>query len=132
MVAEADSIAGQGAPTARSGRRNGWYESAAAERYVLARHWPPRFDICAETRLPIANRRRIALQVRQDLWGELKHLRGFSPVIEVSQCDQGLSLVAGGRLNAAAPSTLGSRISALLDNPANRERWLSWARERTS
>ncbi|MEQ9449456.1 MAG: hypothetical protein RLN70_11220 [Rhodospirillaceae bacterium] len=132
MGAEAESIAGQGAPTVRPGRRNGWYESAAAGRYVLARHWPPRFDIHAETRLPNANLKRLALQVRQDLWRELKDLRGFSPVVEVSQCDQGLSLVAGGRLNAAAPSAFELRISALLDNPANRERWLSWARGRTS
>ncbi|QRF68476.1 hypothetical protein GQA70_11440 [Ponticoccus alexandrii] len=99
---------------------------------MLSRQWPPRFDLRVETGFPVANRRRLALQVRQDLWRELKDLRGFSPVVQIDAGDKGIDLVAGGRLQAAATAEVISRLEALLDDPAKRARWMSWALERTS
>lgn len=128
----ADSTAGQGASICRPLRRNGWYEASGPEGYVLSRHWPPRFDISARTHLPKADRRRLALQVRQDLWRALKDLRGFSPVVQLRTYDHGLDLVAGGRLMAAAPAGTQARVSTLLDDPAYRERWMAWAKGRSS
>lgn len=133
MKAEADSITGQGAPTARPTRRNGWFESTTTGAFVLARQWPPRFDLRAETCFASANRRRLALQVRQDLWRELKDLRGFSPVVKALSYDQGIKLVAGGRLNSSvAPEGVIERISELLDDPEKRGRWMYWAQEAAS
>lgn len=132
MRADAKAIAGQGGPTARPTRRNGWYERATPDSYVLSRQWPPRFDLRVETGFPVANRRRLALQVRQDLWRELKDLRGFSPVVQIDAGDQGMSILAGGQLQAGATPQVVSRLEALLDDPAKRVRWMSWAQERTS
>jgi hypothetical protein len=132
MMASAEDMTGQGAFLRRPARRNGWFEAAGPEGLVLARHWPPRFDIRARTTLPLVHKRRLALQVRQDLWRALKDLRGFSPVVQLCVNDRGLDLVAGGRMHSPAPQGTEARISALLDAPAYRDRWLSWARERAA
>ncbi|KUF12038.1 hypothetical protein [Pseudoponticoccus marisrubri] len=112
-------------------RRNGWHVSADAERLVLARHWPPRFDLAAMSAFPPVRRGRLARQVRQDLWRLLKGLRGFSPVIEIAAAEGGVRLQAGGRVDGAVPAGTADRIKALLDDPAHRARWIGWARERT-
>ncbi|MBS0125192.1 hypothetical protein KB874_13960 [Aestuariicoccus sp. KMU-90] len=101
---------------------------------MLARHWPPRFDVAAESRFPPARPGRLAHQIRQDLWRELQGLRGFSPVIQIDADERGLTVTAGGRLEAASlPHDLArARIAALLECPRHRARWLAWAQERTT
>lgn len=108
--------------------RGGWLEGRSGEGYVLARHWPPRFDVSASAELPDQRPARLAQQVRQDLWRALKSLRGFSPVVEIHFTKHGLTVTAGGRVEGRVPHGIESRIQAVLDDPARRARWQSWAR----
>lgn len=110
--------------------RKRWHIDRQDGCYTLARHWPPRFDVCAEAMFPSARRGRLAQQVRQDLWRALRHLRGFSPVIVVSSTEGGLSLRAGGRALGPIPPGTEERIAALLTSPAHRARWLACAQHR--
>lgn len=111
-------------------RRNGWFESRSADRFVLARHWPARLDISAEAAFPRLGRARLARQIRQDLWRVLKDLRGFSPVIIIDATEPGLIVKAGGRVQTrrATPQDTAQLIAALLNDPAHRMRWSRWAR----
>lgn len=98
--------------------------------FVLTRHLPPRFDVVAETTLPQVKRlKRLAHQIRQDLWRVLQSQRGFSPVIEIRSEWEALRIRAGGRVDQAsfAASVLEARISALLADPARRARWIAFA-----
>ncbi|MEM7239091.1 MAG: hypothetical protein AAF501_14885, partial [Pseudomonadota bacterium] len=66
----------------------------------------PGWDMSAEARLPGRStptptvRRRIAHQVRQDLWRSLRRIRGFVPVVRVGESNGGIAIRAGGRLLA--------------------------------
>jgi hypothetical protein len=120
-----------GAASAPRRLRGGWYAHQGASIYVLARQWPPRFDVAADSVFPPVRPGRLAQQIRQDLWRAFQGLRGFSPVIEVRATDCGeLTVRAGGRLSGRASSDLETRIQDLLNSPAHRARWLSWAGER--
>ncbi|MBV7393857.1 hypothetical protein [Mameliella sediminis] len=110
-------------------KRNGWHISENTDSYVLARQWPPRFDISAMSEFPPAKASRLARQVRQDLWRKFQHLRGFSPVVEISTTKVGMTVRAGGRLTGRAPRDAENQIKELLDSPAHRARWLTWAAE---
>lgn len=112
-------------------RRNGWHIHEEEGRYVLARQWPPRFDVSAQSAFPAVRPSRLARQIRQDLWRRFQHLRGFSPVVEVSATESGTFVIAGGRLSGRAPQDTQDRIQDLLDSPAHRARWLNWAGEDT-
>ena len=100
--------------------RNGWHTVREDGRLVLARHWPPRFDVAAQAGFPPA------------LWRCLRTLRGFSPVIEVTATETGLILRAGGRALAPVAPDTEARIAALLASPGHRARWLAHARERAA
>ena len=110
-------------------KRNGWHIHQEPGRYVLARQWPPRFDVSAASEFPPARASRLARQIRQDLWRTLQHLRGFSPVVEASVTEGGVTVRAGGRLAGRTPQGTEDRIQDLLDSPAHRARWLAWAGE---
>jgi|SRR6056297_919037 len=111
--------------------RGGWFACRDGARYVLARQWPPRFDVAATSAFPPVRRGRLAQQIRQDLWREVRGLRGFSPVIQIDAPASGQMIVrAGGRLEGGAPAGLRDRIKDLLDSPAHRARWLTWADRR--
>ncbi len=114
--------------------RRGWHEVREGTQLTLTRHLPARFDVLAETTLPPARRGRLARQIRQDLWRELRGLRGFSPVILIDATEEGVTVKAGGQflVRGAVPKNLSNRIQALLDSPAHRARWLTWARVRRS
>lgn len=114
--------------------RGGWHELRDGARFTLARHLPARFDVSAEACLPLARASRLARQIRQDLWREFRGLRGFSPVILIDVREEGVCVKAGGQflVSAPVPAYLSDRIQALLDSPAHRARWLTWARERAS
>lgn len=104
-----------------------WHILTSGDTLTLARHLPPRFDVVAETRLPAMGRRRLAHQVRQDMWRALRRLRGFSPVVEVSRDGDGLRLRAGGRVAGGCPPATSDRIAAVLADPGNRARWARFA-----
>lgn len=95
------------------------------EPLILTRRLPPRFDVVAETAFPEVPRRRLAHQVRQDVWRALRDLRGFSPVVEVATEGQGLRLRAGGRVDGGHVdrATAESRIADVLACPDRRARW---------
>lgn len=118
--------------TSRSDRRNGWHVLREDGAVTIARHRPPRFDVAAETVFAAVRPARLAHQVRQDLWRALSRLRGFSPVVRVESSHAGLRVIAGGRVDGAlAKDQVASRITALLEDPANRARWAAWARRGT-
>ncbi|PIE06768.1 MAG: hypothetical protein CSA74_10640 [Rhodobacterales bacterium] len=106
---------------------------------VLARG-PARFDVSATTRLALGSSGapsgqtarkvgpgRIAHQIRQDVWRALRHLRGFRPVVAVTPVAGGLEVVAGGAVEGALPPNAAARIADVLEDPANRARWLAHA-----
>ncbi len=111
-------------------RRRGWHTQELQGELILARRWPARFDLSVETRLPPVGRKaRLAHQVRQDLWRALQSLRGFSPCVSVTEETGATVLRAGGQLDGAAPRAQAeARLTAVLEDPRNRARWLRWAR----
>ena len=108
--------------------RSRWHITRDDGQLTLSRQLPVRFDVAAETTLPPARAGRVAHQVRQDLWRALQRVRGFSPVVEVTTTSCGLRLRAGGRLPQPAAPDLKDKISAVLEDPSKRERWLRHAR----
>ena len=134
-MAGAGELADQGLSNAASPAprklRGGWYVQREGARYVLARHWPPRFDVVAVGEFPPVRAGRLAQQIRQDIWRELRGLRGFSPVIIVDATECGtMRIRAGGRLLGTPPQRIRDRLQSLLDSPVHRARWLNWAGER--
>ncbi len=95
---------------------------------TLARRVPVRFDLSASTRLPMGSRRKVAQQVRQDVWRALQDLRGFAPVVRVERTAEGLDVTAGGQVAGRFPRAQAeARIEAVLSDPENRARWMRWA-----
>ena len=93
---------------------------------ILARRLPARFDVAAETLFPPVPRwRGLAHQIRQDLWRQLRDVRGFSPVIEIRRDEEALRIRAGGRIDGGPVprDRLQPRIAALLSDPSRRSRW---------
>jgi len=111
-------------------RRPAWHMLRDAGVLTLTRRVPPRFDVVAETTLPAARKGALAHQIRQDIWRALQHLRGFSPVVRIEDDGAGLRVRAGGRVDARsfARAAADARIAEVLENPANRARWLAHAR----
>lgn len=107
--------------------RTPWHIRRDGPRLTLSRHLPARLDICAETRLPDAARLRVARQIRQDMWRALRDVRGFSPVVEITRDGAGLHVRAGGQVPGQAPKTLSDRVQDVLDDRANRLRWVRHA-----
>ena len=74
-------------------------------------------------------RARLACQIRQDLWRAVRHVRGFVPLVAVSDNSGVLVLEGGGRLDTASghrPS-LSTALGRVLDDPRNTTRWTAWA-----
>mmetsp|Transcript_27766 Transcript_27766/g.51722 ORF Transcript_27766/g.51722 Transcript_27766/m.51722 type:complete len:113 (-) Transcript_27766:1263-1601(-) len=100
-----------------------WHITQSAGRVTLSRHLPPRFDFAVHTHLPQGNPRRLAHQIRQDLWRALQRVRGFSPVVQLDQTPEGWAVTAGGRvLGKIAPATQ-AKASAVLQHAGHRARW---------
>ncbi|AJE48091.1 hypothetical protein [Celeribacter indicus] len=114
--------------------RRGWHIVETEGALRLARRHPARFDFAATTVLPGGaelSRRRIAHQVRQDMWRALRDLRGFSPVVEVVPRDGGMKITAGGSVAGRFPKDASTaRVAALLEAPDLRARWVAFARRR--
>ncbi|WP_372833764.1 hypothetical protein [Puniceibacterium confluentis] len=126
-------LSGADGPLAHAGLRprRGWYTTETRALYTLSRHWPVVFDLVACTHLPLLRANRLARQIRQDIWRELRHLRGFSPAVEIVHEGAGLKVRAGGSLMAgAAPAGTSAQLAALLNDPERRARWCHWARIR--
>ncbi|WP_120500898.1 hypothetical protein [Roseovarius sp. EL26] len=109
-----------------------WHILRDANGLTLARHLPVRFDVQAETELPLAVPLRLAHQVRQDMWRALQNVRGLSPIVQVSEVAGGVRVIAGARIEGRYPHTIISRIEAVLNDPSNRQRWIRCARPRST
>ena len=95
---------------------------------TVARRWPVRFDVAARTVVPVVNRRRLARQVRQDVWRALRRVKGFAPVVRVADEDGMLAVTAGGQVDGpVARAQVEARIAGVLADAGNRERWIRWA-----
>ena len=109
-------------------RRNRWHILEEDGALILARRVPVRFDLAVVTSLPRGGKRRVAQQVRQDIWRALRHLRGFAPAVRVAEGPDGLIVTAGGQVDGAFPlGQAEARIAEVLEDRANRARWMRWA-----
>ncbi|WP_010139059.1 hypothetical protein [Oceanicola sp. S124] len=113
--------------------RNGWHILREADRVTVTRRLPVRFDLSVEAVLPCdreVSLRRVAQQVRQDMWRRLQDQRGFAPAVEVRRAPDGLVVRAGGALPHPVTASLRDRLADLLDSPAHRTRWIAHAERR--
>jgi len=110
--------------------RDGWHIVKRSDGLTLARRLPARFDFAAEAAFPEVHMRRLAQQIRQDLWRLLQNLRGFSPVVDVARLGEGLWAKAGGQAQAPWPKHTEEQVATLLLDPVKRARWVRYARDR--
>jgi hypothetical protein len=110
-----------------------WHILRDGHAVTLARHLPVRMDLCVRATFhaptPVS-RTALAHQIRQDVWRALRRLRGFSPVVRVGHTGAAIAVEAGGRCAGPAGGAA-DRIADVLDNRANRRRWLAHAGRRS-
>jgi len=124
--------------------RNGWNTEWTETGVTLSRRRPVVWDVAAETLLPAAPAGRVAHQVRQDVWRALRRVRGFAPAVAVTVTERdaasgaasgaesaGLRVRAGGAVAGRVPPDTAARIAAVLEDRANRARWIAFARRGT-
>lgn len=112
-------------------KRGNWFEIYDGPCFTLARRLPARFDISREVVMPLMSAPRLAHQIRQDIWRKLQSIRGFLPVVEITDCGAHLHIRAGGELTCPAPfERSGERIFDVLSNRDNQQRWAGFAAAR--
>ena len=111
-------------------RRCGWHLQRCGAVLTLSRRRPARFDVAARTRLPRLRAGVLAHEIRKDLWRELRGLRGFLPVVEVTDAGDALWVRAGGQAAGPVPAGTAARIAAVLEDAGRRARWCAHARKR--
>jgi hypothetical protein len=112
--------------------RDKWHIETEGDRLTLSRLKAVRFDFSAKTMLPDASRRRVAHQIRQDMWRALQALRGFSPIVEITRENGHLRVKAGGQVEGGnfPRGKIENMVAELLEDVANRQRWLAFAAHR--
>ncbi len=107
----------------------GWHIMRDSDSLTLSRHPDPAFDLWAETDFALLRMLPLAQMIRQDMWRMLQRLRGFAPIVRVTNTDTGLRVRAGGTVEGRFPRARAeARIAALLNDPAYRQRWETCAR----
>lgn len=114
----------------------GWVETDTGGGVLHARAGAPdRWDVAVSRAWPVpdpVSRRRMARQIRQDIWRALRTARGFTPRVLVASEDSRIHITGGGCIaSGRAAPCLAGRIADILDNPHNRRRWAAHARART-
>jgi hypothetical protein len=112
-------------------KRSKWHIQREEGALTLARSLPVRFDFSAQTMLPRCSKRRLATQIRQDMWRLLQNLRGFSPIVRVEEVGDMLRVTAGGRMDQQ-PFPKGKTEEKLRELLADRQkniRWVTFARK---
>ncbi|WP_424975456.1 hypothetical protein [Dinoroseobacter sp. S124A] len=108
----------------------GWHIADHEGVLTLSRQPGARMDFAVEQRLPkVRSRRRLAHQIRQDVWRALRALRGFSPVVRVHPDPAGIRVEAGGQV-AARPfpkARCEAILHDLLSDPQHQARWMRHA-----
>ena len=116
--------------------KNGASNLKVKEPLTVSRRTPPRWDIRVEAALSASNlsRRRLALQIRQDMWRALQSTRGFLPAVEVSEGGGLYHIAAGGDLDGtrAPKGHMEAKIADLLADPAHVNRWKTHAKRRVA
>lgn len=112
-------------------KRGNWFEIYDGPCFTLARRLPARFDISREISMPLMSAPRLARQIRQDIWRKLQSIRGFLPVVEITDRGAHLHIRAGGELTCPVPfERSGERIFDVLSNRDNQRRWAAFAAAR--
>jgi len=112
-------------------KRGNWFEIYDGPCFTLARRLPARFDISREISMPLMSAPRLARQIRQDIWRKLQSIRGFLPVVEITDRGAHLHIRAGGEFTCPAPfERSGERIFDVLSNRDNQRRWAAFAAAR--
>ena len=112
-------------------KRGNWFEIYDGPCFTLARRLPARFDISREISMPLMSAPRLARQIRQDIWRKLQSIRGFLPVVEITDRGAHLHIRAGGELPCPAPfERSGEWIFDVLSNRDNQRRWAAFAAAR--
>lgn len=83
-------------------------------------------DLWVSTLFPPVSKLRLARQIRQDVWRALQKVRGFSPVIEMTEGEGGLSCRIGGQVDGRFPRAHCEAVIAEVI-AENRDRWTRWA-----
>ena len=93
---------------------------------TLACRMPIRWDMEARAHLGAGplSRTRVAPQIRQDIWRALQKLRGFAPLVEVTEVAGGYDLRAGGTVAARFPRA--HTIAGILEVLRDRDRQARW------
>ena len=76
-------------------KRGNWFEIYDGPCFTVARRLPARFDISRELLMPLMSAPRLAHQIRQDMWRKLQSIRGFLPVVEITDCGAHLHIRPG-------------------------------------
>lgn len=109
---------------------NTWIIDQTETHVLVTRRKPVRWDVEARADFPPCHPLRLAHQIRQDMWRELRRIRGFCPAVEISLGDI-FKVRAGGRVARHVHPHASDWVEALLTDPMNRRRWLAHARLQT-
>lgn len=106
------------------------------ETLTLARRLPIRWDVRCEAHLAgeHLSRRRLALQIRQDIWRACQNVRGFTPLVSVTPVEAGYQVAAGGMVAVQhfPRSSIVARLEDVLSCSENQRRWRGFAAQRRS
>lgn len=111
--------------------RSKWHIQRDEDALTLARNLPVRFDIQAQAELPRCGKRRLAMQIRQDMWRLLQDLRGFSPIVRVEEAGESLRVTVGGRMDQQnfPRGKAEEKLREMLSDRKNAIRWVTYARK---
>ncbi len=107
--------------------RKGWHIAEADGVWTLSRHAEARFDLRAETWLPICHPVRLMHQIRQDIWRALQRLRGFAPAVRLATNGGVWMVQAGGQVKGRMTEAHRSTLETVLWDEQNRTRWVRYA-----
>ena len=105
-----------------------WTVTQTDECVLFAFREHTRWDVSAAASFPALASRRLALQIRQDMWRALQGQRGFSPVVRLQPATDGWSVQAGGQLSGPTAAAE-AKIAQMFDNAALRARWTRFAQK---
>lgn len=107
-----------------------WIIEQTDDTVLVTRRKPVRWDVSASATFPKCHPLRLAHQIRQDMWRELKLIRGFCPAVEITLGDE-FTVRAGGRVQRHVHPKADEWVERLLNDDSKRRRWLAYARLRT-
>ena len=107
-----------------------WIIDETPDLLLVTRRKPVRWDIEARAEFPKAHALRLAHQIRQDMWRELKKIKGFCPAVEIEKGET-LKVRAGGRVARHVHPMANGWVEDLLNSDIHRRRWLAYSKLKT-